>query len=211
MNQDQFAAATGVSRETIEDYVRWQQQLGRWNKRINLVEPKSLPDYWRRHALDSWQICQFLPNNDPLIVDFGSGAGFPGIAAAIHCKHLGQGRVILIESAGKKASFLKNLVRQLSLPVTVMSERIENITPLGADVITARAFAPLNRLLDYAGPHSHAQTEFILLKGEKSTSEIKKAREAWTFTSKTVTSITDEAASILLLSNVASRPSLGWR
>ncbi|WP_418152417.1 16S rRNA (guanine(527)-N(7))-methyltransferase RsmG [Litorimonas sp. RW-G-Af-16] len=186
----------------MSDYIAWQQLLLRWNKRINLVAPKSLADFWRRHALDSWQICQFLPEKAANIVDFGSGAGFPAISAAIQCKNIGQGRVLMIESAGKKASFLKQVIRDLGLPADVSSDRIEKIAPLGADVITARAFAPLDRLLEYAAPHSHAATEFILLKGETVEQEIETARDRWTFDYKTVKSVSADSASVLLISNV---------
>lgn len=205
LDQDGFAARTDVSRETLSDYARWEALLTRWNRRINLVAPSSLADFWRRHALDSWQICAHIPETAEHIVDFGSGAGFPGLSAAIHCKQCGVGQVSLIESAGKKASFLKTVVRELELPARVLSQRIENLPSLGADVITARAFAPLPRLLDYARPHIHAQTKFILLKGANVKEEIKNACETWTFDVESVTSITDEDGVVLNLSNVRAK------
>lgn len=205
MNQAEFERRSGVSRETISDYVQWEQLLRRWNARINLVAPNSLAEFWGRHALDSWQICPLLPENPGHIVDFGSGAGFPGIAASIHCKHVGQGRVTMVESAGKKASFLKTVVRELGLPAKVSSDRIEALAPQVADIITARAFAPLPRLLRYAEPHMTDDTQFILLKGENVDEELEMAQDEWTFDLKTVKSQTDENAAILLLSHVKAK------
>ena len=205
LDQSGFAARTNVSRETLSDYARWEALLMRWNARINLVAPSSLADFWQRHALDSWQVCAHIPEKAEHIVDFGSGAGFPGLSVAIACKERGAGQVTLIESAGKKASFLRTVIRELGLPARVLSERIEDLPDLGADVITARAFAPLPRLLNYARPHSHAQTKFVLLKGANAESEIKKAREIWTFDVESVTSLTDEDGVVLNLSNVRAK------
>ncbi len=204
---DIFARKTNVSRETLADYQAWHDLLLKWNARINLVAKNEMAQFWHRHALDSWQICRYLPEADAHIVDFGSGGGFPAISAAIHCKHSGTngsgaGRVTLIESVGKKASFLKTAIRELSLPAEVRGERIENLDPLRADIITARAFAPLPRLLEYAEPHQKPGTDYILLKGASVDEELKAASRTWTFTSEAVTSLTDEAASILLLKDV---------
>jgi len=198
-----FAQKTNVSRETLADYIRWEALLQRWNARINLVAKGELASFWTRHALDSWQICPYLPKKDAHIVDFGSGAGFPGIAAAICCKQSGVGQVMLIESAGKKASFLKTVIRELALPAQVRAERIEKLPSLRAGVITARAFAPLGRLLDYATPHIEADTQFILLKGERVDEELEKASLKWTFTSKTVKSLSDDVGVILILQDVS--------
>ena len=108
----------------------------------------------------------------------------------------------MIESVGKKATFLKTVIRELELPAKVMAERIENLPPQNADIITARAFAPLPRLLTYAAPHQTSTTEYILLKGANVDEELEIASATWTFTSKTAKSLTDEAATILRLTNV---------
>ena len=205
-----FAARSNVSRETLADYAAWHAHLRKWNAKINLVAPSTLESFWGRHALDSQQICPYLPQTAQIILDLGSGAGFPGIASAIHVKQsadsLGQGgHVHLVESAGKKASFLKTVIRELGLPATVHSERIEALPPMRADVITARAFAPLPRLFDYALPHIHKDTLFILPKGEKAADEIENAQQAWTFSLETVKSITQDGASLLIIKDLAPK------
>jgi len=205
-----FAARSNVSRETLADYAAWHALLRKWNAKINLVAPSTLESFWGRHALDSQQICPYLPQTAQIILDLGSGAGFPGIASAIHVKQsadrLGQGgHVHLVESAGKKASFLKTVIRELGLPASVHSARIENLPPMHADVITARAFAPLPRLFDYALPHIHKDTLFILPKGEKAANEIENAQQAWTFSLETVKSITQDGASLLIVKDLAPK------
>ena len=205
-----FVEQTNVSRETLADYAAWHALLRKWNAKINLVAPSTLESFWGRHALDSQQICPYLPQTAQIILDLGSGAGFPGVASAIHVKHsadsLGRGgHVHLVESAGKKASFLKTVIRELGLPASVHSERIENLLPMHADVITARAFAPLPRLFDYALPHIHKDTLFILPKGEKAANEIENAQQAWTFSLETVKSITQDGASLLIVKDLAPK------
>ena len=205
-----FAARSNVSRETLADYAAWHALLRKWNAKINLVAPSTLESFWGRHALDSQQICPYLPQTAQIILDLGSGAGFPGIASAIHVKHsadsLGQGgHVHLVESAGKKAAFLKTVIRELGLPASVHSERIEALPPMRADVITARAFAPLPRLFDYALPHIHKDTLFILPKGEKAANEIENAQQAWTFSLETVKSITQDGAGLLIVKDLAPK------
>jgi len=159
-------------------------------------------------------ICPLLPETAKTILDLGSGAGFPAIAAAIHMKHnlsgagannIEEPHVHLVESAGKKASFLKTVIRELGLPATVHAARIEALAPMQADVITARAFAPLPRLFAYALPHIDAGTQFILPKGENVAAEIENASAAWTFSLETVKSITQDDASLLLIKDLVPK------
>jgi len=224
-DKDDFVRLSNVSRETLQDYTTWHELLCKWNAKINLIAPSTLEAFWGRHALDSWQICPLLPDNARTVLDFGSGAGFPAIAAAIHTKHRSAQQaakeaaqealkdaasetmlhVHLVESAGKKASFLKTVIRELDLPATVHSQRIEAFSPMRADVITARAFAPLPRLFQYALPHSQAGTLLILPKGENAKAELESAASAWTFSLETVKSITQDDASVLIVKNLARK------
>lgn len=156
-----------------------------------------------RHALDSWQITPLFKSTDRQFLDFGSGAGFPGLAAAIALSaHQDQGSVTLTESAGKKASFLRTAIRELSLPATIHAGRIEDLSPFEADVITARAFAPLDRLLGYAAPFLKKSTRLILLKGGAVDEELELAQCRWTFDYSLVKSLTDNTGSILIVENV---------
>ena len=148
---DDFARESNVSRETLEDYQLWHTLLLKWNRKINLVSPVALEEFWRRHALDSWQITPHIPSKAQNSLDLGSGAGFPAIAMAIDAKYRNTDHQnLMVESAGKKASFLRAVIRELNLPAKVTSERAENLSAQPYDVISARAFAPLDRLFNYA-------------------------------------------------------------
>lgn len=200
--EDQFQEKSHVSRETLALYQAWHSLLLKWNRRINLVAKSTLPDFWMRHALDSWQITPYLKETDRQILDFGSGAGFPGISAAIAMREIKGANVTMAESAGKKASFLRTVIRELDLPANVYGGRIEEMSPIKANVITARAFAPLGRLLDYADPFIMDETRLILLKGEAVDEEITAAQSRWTFNAETIQSLSDEAGCILLIKDI---------
>jgi 16S rRNA (guanine527-N7)-methyltransferase len=196
-----FADATHVPHGTLSDFTQWYGLLRKWNARINLVAPKEADAFWRRHAYDSWQLTQHLPENWTRLVDLGSGGGFPGLAFGILAKQnaarSGPREVHLVESVGKKTSFLKTVTRELGLPVTVHTARVENLPPLKADVLTARAFAPLPRIFAYAQPHLSNSAILLLPKGESADKEIESAREGWHFDVESFKSQTDDAAAIL--------------
>lgn len=203
--EDEFLRETNVSRETFEKYQLWHKLLVKWNAKINLVAKSTLPEFWTRHALDSWQITPFLRENDKNCLDFGSGGGFPGLSVAIAQSPAPKSQVVLTESAGKKASFLKTVSRELDLPTEIHSGRIEALEPFPADVITARAFAPLNRLLSYSERFLADHTQLILLKGAAVDEELEIARTQWTFECETVKSLSDEGGCILRIENVSRR------
>lgn len=207
-NSADFARLTHVSRETLSDYTVWADLLTHWNKRINLVAPGSDAEFWTRHAYDSWQVTEYLPEGWKCCVDFGSGAGFPGLAVAIAAKVAGQGEVHLVESAGKKASFLRTVIRELKLPAKVHAGRIESIEPLSADVLTARAFAPLPKLLAMAERHTDSSTRFVLLKGAQATTEIDAAAQTHDFDYKSAPSLTHNEGQVLILNSVLARKTM---
>ncbi len=189
--RDEFVSRAPISPESLSDYDRWGRLLSKWNAKINLVAPSTLPDFWIRHALDSAQIVPHIPDVARTIVDFGSGAGFPGLSIAIEAKHnpSRDQHVHLIESAGKKASFIRTVIRELDLPATVHSQRIEAMEPLGADVITARAFAPLSRLFPMAEHHLRGGGQLILLKGADLSSEEDAVASDWVYERQTTASL----------------------
>lgn len=201
--EEEFLSKTNVSRETLALYQAWHRLLVKWNSKINLVAKSTLPDFWTRHALDSWQITPFLRDSDKTILDFGSGGGFPGLAVAIAKVEDADVRVIMTESAGKKASFLKTVSRELGLPTVIHSDRIESLDPFPADTITARAFAPLDRLLGYAEPFLASHTQLLLLKGVAVDEELESARRQWTFECEAVKSLSDDDGCILKIKNVS--------
>lgn len=202
---EDFARDSNVSRETLGDYQAWQALLLKWNRKINLVSPTALDDFWRRHALDSWQIWPHIPENIKNFIDLGSGAGFPGLAMAIGCKARGLGHVTLVESAGKKTSFLRTVIRELDLPATATSERAEKIEPKAHHVITARAFAPLPRLLSYAQPFWGEGTIGLFLKGEAASEELTQSSKEWTYDVETIPSRSDSTGCLLKITELRRR------
>ena len=194
---EDFARETNVSRETLEDYRAWHALLLKWNRRINLVSPKALDDFWRRHALDSWQITPHIPKDARSFIDLGSGAGFPGISIAIDCKARGRGEVLMVEAAGKKTSFLRAVIRELGLPARASSERAEDLEPAPYDVISARAFAPFPKLMSYAQPFWGQNSLGLLLKGESAPEELTEAEKSWSYEVETVPSLSDPTGRLL--------------
>lgn len=175
LSSAEFQRLTGVSRETLGWLKRYRESLLRWQTAVNLVGPATLQDVWRRHFLDSAQLWAYLPSAAARIVDLGSGAGFPGLVLAI----LGAGDVHLIESNRRKAAFLREVARRTDTVVTIHGARIDSVPPLGADVVTARGCAPLDRLLDLAVPHLADHGFCVFLKGRGVDAELTEAKKRW--------------------------------
>jgi 16S rRNA (guanine527-N7)-methyltransferase len=174
-----FAAATGVSRETLARLEGFAGLLVKWQKAINLVAKDSLPDLWRRHMLDSAALWPLIPAGSRTLADLGSGAGFPGLVLAI----MGFPEVHLIESDARKCAFLAEAAR-LFAPgaVTIHRGRIEAIPPFAADVVTARALADLDTLLGYAARFLKPEGVCLFLKGRRAEDELTLAGQRWTMT-----------------------------
>ncbi len=201
-NATDFSREFDVSRETLDLYKVWESLLNTWNKSINLVQRTALEDYWNRHARDSHQIVQYLPAHTQTVLDMGSGAGFPGVSLAIALRDTPDARVTLVDSVGKKAAFLRAVKRDLRLPMQVSSKRVEVLNLPPQDVISARAFAPMPKLLEYALPFWGEQTTGIFMKGRKADEEIATARNLFDFTVDKHPSITDSDATIVLVKNL---------
>lgn len=182
--------------------LRYADQLHVWQKTMNLIAPSTEAQVWERHLLDSWQIIPHLairPGRS--VVDFGSGAGFPGMVLAM----AGIDSVHLIESNQRKAGFLRHVAGQTGTSVSVECQRIEDkslrkLAPAG--VITARACAPLGRLFVWAYPLVDNQTQLLFLKGRLWQEEVEAAAEDWRFQHTVHPSITDPNAVILNISNL---------
>jgi 16S rRNA (guanine527-N7)-methyltransferase len=172
--------------------------LVEWQRAINLVSRRSLADLWRRHMLDSAQLLALAPGAR-CWVDLGSGAGFPGLVLAI----LGAPEVHLIESDGRKCAFLREAARRAGAPVTVHEGRIEAIAPWPADVVVARACAPLPRLLGYALPFVAPQTHCLFLKGQDVEKELTQATIYWKMDVERQKSVSDPAGIILRLKKLS--------
>ncbi|NNE58942.1 MAG: 16S rRNA (guanine(527)-N(7))-methyltransferase RsmG [Hellea sp.] len=189
----------------LQDFKHWQSLLVKWNARINLVSDAAMADFWGRHALDSWQLWDFVPKTAQTMLDLGSGAGFPGIAMAIGCKSRGSGTVVMVESAGKKANFLRTIIRELDLPAKVWADRVEKLTAASFDLITARAFAPLPKLLNYAQPFWGEGTTALLLKGQTAKEELTAAAKLWNYDVESFPSRSDESGVILKLQHLTPK------
>src|SRR5215472_15780754 len=159
------AIRVDVSRETRDRLEAMVLTLGRWQKAINLVGRTTLEDIWIRHVLDSAQLVSLLPKEAKTLTDLGSGGGFPGLVLAALRPDL---EVTLIEADARKGAFLGEASRRMALPKLpkVVIGRIEAVPPAPADVLTARALAPLGQLLDWAAHHQAANTICLFHKGK---------------------------------------------
>ena len=162
-----------VSRETTERLQAYVAELLRWNKRINLISRATEGEVWQRHILDSAQIYDLAPESAASWLDFGSGAGLPGLVVAILAKEANpELKVTVVDSDTRKTVFLQTIAKQLDLATKIENARIENLPPQNSDVISARAVAPLSKLFDLAARHAHEKTMFLFPKGADHTSEI---------------------------------------
>ncbi|MDR2901867.1 MAG: 16S rRNA (guanine(527)-N(7))-methyltransferase RsmG [Lactobacillales bacterium] len=163
----------------IEDLKKYEALLLKWQLKVNLISSKTIEEIWDRHILDSAQLYFYLPKNAGSLIDLGSGAGFPGIVLALLNKKL-KGplkKIILIESDLKKSIFLEEAARILDLNINVVNKRIEQVNNIKADVITARALAPLEKLTAYAFPLLNKDGECLFLKGSQVDQEISEIKD----------------------------------
>jgi 16S rRNA (guanine527-N7)-methyltransferase len=192
---EEFAAKTGVSRETLARLKAYIGMLEDWNSRHNLVSTKSLEDVWRRHVWDSAQLLNYMPAYTKTVADLGSGAGFPGLVLAELLR--GRAEVVLYEATRKKAEFLQAVAERLGLNVGIRNVRIEAGRHSPVDVVTARALAPLDKLLGYAQQMAAKHTVCLFLKGQNVGSELTQSRKSWRMKALQHPSETDPSGVIL--------------
>lgn len=174
-----FRTATGASDSALVDLEAFRAMLEEWNGRMNLVGPSALGEFWLRHAYDSAQLLTVEPEVLTW-ADLGAGAGFPGLVLAIVLKGRPGAHVHLVESQAKRCRFLSHVVETLALPATVHHARAEALS-LKVEVVTARACAPLVRLLGYAWPYLKSGARAVFLKGQDVEAEIQEATIYWNF------------------------------
>ena len=194
-----------VSRETEARLHAYADLLARWTSKINLISPATVPDLWDRHILDSLQILDAAPDNWTTWTDLGSGGGLPGCVVAICAS--GDQHVTLVESDQRKATFLRTVQRELSLPTTILVERIETINLPPQDVVSARALAPMGKLLSFVAPLLAPHGTALLPKGKSWEAEIAAAQASWAFDCDAIPSKTSEDARILRITGLARRGS----
>ena len=189
-----------VSRETRDRLQTYLDVLCQWQRAINLVGASTLQDPWRRHILDCGQLLRHLQAHTRTLVDLGSGAGLPGLVLAI----MGVPEVHLIESNGRKAQFLREAARRTGAPAEVHAQRIEAMTPFRADVVTARALAPVAGLVGLAQPFLGAGSTVLLLKGRKAGAELTAAEQCWHMRIERFPSLSDAGGVVLRLSEITA-------
>lgn len=189
----------GVPRETCERLERHRQLLSRWSSKINLIGPRELETYWGRHALDCGQLLRHAPAARRWI-DIGSGAGFPGIILGCLLADAEGARIDLVETNPKKAAFLREAVRETGAACRVLNESIDEVagTAESYDVVTARAFAPLPRIISSAKPILDRGAIGLFLKGAEYRAELAAAAdEGWTLKVEALESLSDPDGRIL--------------
>lgn len=192
-----------VSRETHDRLQTHLALLEKWNPRINLVARGTLADAWGRHILDSAQVFAAAPVAAGKWLDFGTGGGFPGLVCAILAAELRPDLTFtFVESDGRKAAFLRTAVAETGVNAEIHAERIEALPPQQAAIISARAVAALPELLGYARPHLDPAGSCLFPKGARHDDEITLARQHWRFKIRTIPSITEEKAVILVLGDI---------
>lgn len=192
-----------VSRETMDRLSIYRALVEKWNPKINLVSPSTLPDFESRHLLDSLQLADIAEPKEGIWLDLGSGGGLPGLVVAIMTVDRPLS-VTLVESDQRKTAFLRNAIRELSLKnVSVISDRIMSITAQNADYISARALASLPQLLEMVLMHMKPTGTAYLMKGRTWREELVQASNDWQFDLDAVPSRTDPEAAILKVTGVS--------
>lgn len=184
-----FAQRVGWTARAQAELEAYRVTLAEANASFNLVGPATLQDFWRRHVIDSAQLRWFAP--DALTwADLGAGAGLPGLVLAILLKETPGATIHLVESMAKRCRFLQDVVARLELPAVVHNARAESLR-LTVDVVTARACAPLDRLLDFAWPYATRGARPLFLKGESAPAELEAAHGRWRFDARLSPSLSD--------------------
>lgn len=178
--------------------------LKEWQRTHNLVARSTVDDVWTRHVADSLQLLDHAPDGFRHWVDLGSGAGFPGLVVAIACKEQPERRFTLVEANGKKAAFLRAAIRESGARATVVAERIEKHAPAAepADVVSARALAPLAELLGLGAPYLRDGGVMLFLKGQDAVQELGAASKYWEFDVLDHASVTDAGGRVLAIRNL---------
>lgn len=209
---DEFTRDLGlpVSQETAQRLETFRRLLAEWNEHTNLVGPKELDLFWSRHALDSAQLLRIAPPEAKRWVDLGSGAGFPALVLACFLAEREGASVHMVESIGKKARFLNEVIQAAGLPGQVFNLRIEDFRGGSGryDVVTARALAPLNRLIPYAKPILDRGAQGLFHKGADLDAEMAAANDALSggaYQADVLESLSDPRGRIVRVTKAAAR------
>ena len=194
-----------VSRETFLRLKEYEKLLFKWNAKINLVSRSTLDNFWNRHVLDSAQFLSSVGEKAGKWVDLGSGGGLPGLVVAILSDEVELvNKLFLVEADVRKAVFLKTVCRELGLKVEVYNNRIEELPPMSANIVSARALAPLKTLCLYAKNHLEKGGVAVFAKGENWKAELVEAQKKWIFSYEAVKSTLHEGSVVLVLRGIKS-------
>jgi len=196
-----FFEKTGVSRETMKKIRLYAALLEKWQKKMNLISQSTVPELWSRHFYDSFQLKEKLEGGEGgnlQILDIGSGAGFPGLLLSM----LGLGQFHMVESNGKKCTFMRQVIRATGANAIVHHVRAQALEPFYVNYIISRACAPLDKLLSLGNNFIQEDTVCLFLKGQIAEQEIDAARENWTFDVEKFTSAAEESGVILKVSHI---------
>ena len=193
-----FENAIGVSCETMAKFDRYSDMIAEWNQKFNLISASTLPAIWSRHFLDCAQLFKHIPA-DRAVADLGTGAGFPGLVLSI----MGLKNIQLVESTGKKTTFLQEVIKDLGLDAIVVNDRIENLASASFDVLTSRALKPLQEFLPLTHRLLKKNGMMVLLKGENIEVELTESQKCWTFTCEKIPSLTHPSGRVVILKDIA--------
>ena len=202
---EKFSSHVFVSRETYDRLCLFQKILIKWQKSINLISRNTIENTWERHFLDSAQLYKFVRDIEGNIIDFGSGAGFPGMVLAI----MGKKNIHLVESDYKKCVFLKEIAMLTETDITIHNCRIEELNFINVDLVTCRALASLKNLIHYVEVFINKSLgerqqypKLLFLKGKSYFSEIIELSNIKKISFEEYPSITDKDGRILYISKV---------
>ena len=204
---DTFSRFTRVSRETIISLEKYENYLINANKTLNLIGKSTINQIWTRHFLDSAQVIDFIDKNDKTLVDIGSGAGFPGLVLAIMSKDRKIPlKIKLIEKSSKKIIFLKKLINKLRLNVDVMDQNIlEGSKKLSEDIFVARAFKPLQIVLELIHNKAENWNKIFIFLGKTGKNELLQASKSWDIKYKQRMSVTSTDSFVLEINNLEKK------
>jgi len=204
MTAAEFQATCRVADEALQRLQAHLALLRKWQRAVSLVGVATLKDPWRRHYLDSAQLLPLLPSAAKVVCDIGSGAGFPSLVLAI-LDHGGGRKYHLVESSERKCAFLREANRITGAGAIIHHSRVEKLPRIFADVVVARAVAPLEKLMDLAIFVLSDHGQCLFLKGKAWRGELTEARKRWIMKESSLDSLSDPTGTILRLEAISRR------
>ena len=204
---DTFSRFTNVSRETIKTLKIYEKILIKENRTLNLIGKSTINVIWERHFLDSAQVVDYIEENDEILVDVGSGAGFPGLVLAILFKDRNIAiKTKLIEKSPKKSNFLRSLIKELSLNVEVINEDIfSSSVNFSNSVFVARAFKPIKIILELMHKKNENCQKIFLFMGKSGNEELIQATKFWDIEYKQRVSLTNDDSKVLEINKLKKK------